>query len=159
MHKRESGLKKAKEMEEISGFLPPILLRETEALSNIRINDIMTKNVTFVSQNTTVHQFLDLVAKCQHAAYPMVNESNELVGWITLEEASTVDKNKREETLVSKIARRKVITAYSDETASDAFKKMSENEVGRVLILDRSDPKKILGIVTKTDLMNALANQ
>lgn len=34
---------------------------------------------------------------------------------------------------------------------------MSEHETGRVIVLDRTDSKKLLGIVTKADLMHALA--
>jgi CBS domain-containing protein len=112
-----------------------------------------------VPQNTTVSQFLDIVARYHHVGYPLVNENNEPVGWITLEEASSVDKTKRNETLVSQIARHKRVTVYPDETALDAFKRMSENETGRVLVFDRADPKKLVGVVTKTDLMHTLTKQ
>jgi CBS domain-containing protein len=33
---------------------------------------------------------------------------------------------------------------------------MSEHETGRVLIFDRANPKKLVGVVTKTDLMHTL---
>ncbi len=66
MQKRTAGLKKAKEMEETSGYLPALLLRETDALAGIKIADIMSKNVKTVSENTTVRQFLDLIAKGHH---------------------------------------------------------------------------------------------
>ena len=85
----------------------------------------------------------------------MINEKGEPVGWITLEEAASVPKTKRDSTLVGQIARRKLVVAYAGETALDAFKRMSENETGRVLVFDREN-KKLLGIVTKTDLMHTL---
>jgi coenzyme F420 hydrogenase subunit beta len=159
LQKRTAGLKKAKEMEEKSGYLPASLLRETDAFARIKIEEIMAKNVKTVPENTTVSQFLDLVAIYHHVGYPLVNENNEPVGWITLEEASSVDKTKRNETLVSQIARRKLVIAYPDETALDAFKRMSESETGRVLVVDRADPKKLVGVVTKTDLMQVLTKQ
>ena len=77
-------------------------------------------------------------------------------GWVTLEEASSVAKKKRDTTLIGQIARRKLVTAYPDETALDAFKRMSEHETGRVLVFDRDDPKKLVGVVTKTDLMHTM---
>jgi len=159
MQKRAAGLKKAKELEESIGYLPPLLLRETDALAGVKVGDIMSKDVKAVTPKVTVHQFLDLVAKSQHIAYPLLDEKNELVGWVTLEEASKVDKDKRDETLVTEIAKSNVVVAYPDETALEAFKRMSESEMGRVVILDRADPRKILGVVTKTDLMYALTRQ
>ncbi|MBN1245641.1 Coenzyme F420 hydrogenase/dehydrogenase, beta subunit C-terminal domain [Candidatus Bathyarchaeota archaeon] len=159
MQKRTSALKEAKEMEKVYGYLPALLLRETDALANIKIEEIMAKNITTVPQDMTVSQFLNFVAKQHHISYPMMNEKGKPVGWATLEEASSVPKTKRDTTLVSQIARRKLIVAYPDETALDAFKRMSESETGRVLIFDRTNPKKLLGIVTKTDLMHTLTKK
>jgi coenzyme F420 hydrogenase subunit beta len=157
--KRAAGLKKAKEIEEQSGYLPAQLLRETDALAGIKIGDIMSKNIKTVTKNTTVRQFLDTVARSHHIALPLIDEHNELVGWVTLEEAAKVDKDKRNVTSVTDIARRDVVVAYPDETALDAFKRMSEEEIGRVIVLDRNDPTKIVGVVTKNDLMRILTMQ
>lgn len=159
MQKRKAGLESAAEMEKTSGYLPALLLRETDALARIKIADIMVTNVRTVPENTTVSQFLSLVPKYHHIGYPLVNENNEPIGWITIEEAASVDKSKRNETLVGQIARHKLVRAYPDETALDAFKRMSENETGRVIVFDRANQNKIVGVVTKTDLMHSLAAQ
>jgi CBS domain-containing protein len=158
MEKRKSGLKKAKEMGESTGHIS-VLLRETSALSRIKIADIMTKNVKTVPETMTVDEFLHLVARCQHIGYPLVNKNGDLVGWVTLEEASNVDKDKRSETSVGQIARRNLVGAFPDENALDAFKRMSENATGRVVVFDRVNPQKVVGVVTKTDLMYALTRQ
>jgi CIC family chloride channel protein len=159
MQKRTEALKKAKEMEETYGYLPVLLLRESEALEHMKIEEIMTKNVKTVPQDMTISQFLDFVAEHHHIGYPVANEKGEPVGLITLEEAAKIAKKKRDETLVGQIARKKLVIAYPDETAIDAFKRMSEHETGRVLVFDRGNPKKLLGIVTKTDLMHTLTKQ
>jgi coenzyme F420 hydrogenase subunit beta len=156
MQKRTEALKEAKEMKEVHGYLPVLMLRETDALAHIKIEEIMTKDVKTVPQDMTVSQFLDIVSKHHHIGYPVANEKGEPVGWITLEEAASVAKKKRDETLVGQIARKKLVAAYPDETALDAFKRMSEHETGRVLVFDRAGSKKLLGIVTKTDLMHTL---
>lgn len=159
MQKRTAALKEAKEMEEAYGYLPVLMLRETDALANIKIEEIMMRTINTVPQDITVSQFLKLVAKQHHIAYPIVNENNEPFGWITLEEASKVEKQMRNVTLVGQIARRQLVAVYPEETALDAFKRMSEHKIGRVLVFDRANPKKILGIVTKTDLMHTLTKK
>ncbi len=106
-----------------------------------------------------VTDFLALVPKYKHIAYPLVNNKDVPIGWITLEEAAKVEKQFRCTTSVKKIAIRKLITVYPDETALTAFKKMSSHKIGRVLVIDRNDSEKILGIVTKTDLIHALTKQ
>jgi coenzyme F420 hydrogenase subunit beta len=159
VQKRTSALKQAKEIEEAYGYFPVLLLAETNALAQTKVEEIMTKNIKTVPQNTTVSQLLDLMAKQQHTGYPVTNEKGEPTGWVTIEEASKVEKSKRNETLVSQIARRKLVAAYPGETALDAFKRMSEHEMGRILVLDPANPKRLLGIITKADLMHTLIKQ
>ena len=159
MEKRTNALKKAKEMERTSGLHPVLLLRESSVLSNSRIDEIMTRSVKTVSQDISVSQFLALVPKFRHIAYPLVNKKNVPIGWVTLEEAAKVGKHLRAKTSVNKIAIRKLVTVYADETALVAFKKMSSHNIGRVLVIDRTNPETILGIVTKMDLMHTLTKQ
>jgi coenzyme F420 hydrogenase subunit beta len=158
MQKRTNALKEAKKMEEVYGFLPVLLLRESDALAQIKVEEIMTKNIKTVPCDITVSQFLDLIAKYHHIGYPVINENGEPIGTVTLEEASKVEKTKRKDTLVGHITRRELIVAYPGETALDAFKRMSEHETGRILVLDPANPKKLLGMITKTDLMHILVN-
>ena len=158
MQKRNSALKEAKEIEEAYGFLPVLMLRETDALAKIKVEDIMTKNITAVPETTTVNKFLDLVAKSRHIGYPVVNDKGETVGVVTLEEAAKVEQAKREKTPISKITRRELISVSPGETALDAFRKMEKHETGRILVMDAANPKKLLGIITKTDLMHIMTN-
>jgi CIC family chloride channel protein len=158
LQKRNNALKEAKKMEEVYGFLPVLLLRESDALAQTKVEDIMTKNIKTVPEDITVSQFLDLIGRYHHIAYPVINKTGEPVGIATLEEAAKVEQNKRKDTLVRKITRRELVAAYPGETALDAFKKMEKHEVGRILVLDPANSKKLLGMITKTDLMHTLIN-
>ncbi|MGA2681072.1 MAG: Coenzyme F420 hydrogenase/dehydrogenase, beta subunit C-terminal domain [Candidatus Bathyarchaeia archaeon] len=156
--KRTNALKAVKKLEKQYGFLPVRLLRDTETLAKVKVKDIMKPHVKTVPSNMTVTQLLELMAKHQYTGYPVTNESGELTGTVTIEEAYTVDKKDRDKTLVSAIARPNLDVVYPEETALDALRKMSKQETGRVIVLDPSDPKKLIGIVTKADLMHALVS-
>ncbi|MCW4047558.1 MAG: Coenzyme F420 hydrogenase/dehydrogenase, beta subunit C-terminal domain [Candidatus Bathyarchaeota archaeon] len=158
MQKRSAALKEAKKMEEVYGYLPVLMLRESDELAQIKVEDIMTKNVTTVPEDISVSQFLDIVARRRHIAYPVLNKNGEPVGIATLEEASKIAHGSRKDTPVSKITRTQPVAAYPGETALDVYRKMEKHEVGRVLVLDPENPKKMLGMVTKTDLMHILTN-
>ncbi len=159
IQKRNSALLAAKNLETIYGYLPSLFLRETEALAKVKVKDIMTKKVESVLPSMTVNELLQFTAKRHHVGYPVVDEKDAFLGVVTLEDASQVEKIDRDTTLVSQIIHRKPITVNIDETALDAFKKMSEFETGRVLVIDPANPKKPLGIVTKSDLMHTLIRE
>jgi coenzyme F420 hydrogenase subunit beta len=159
IQKRTSAVQEAKKLEEKIGYLPVLMLRESEALAKFKVEEVMTKNVTTVSDNISVSKLLDLMVKQRHIGYPVLNSDGEGVGIVTVEEAAQVEREKRESTLVSEILRKTIVFVHPGDSALEAFKKMSKLEVGRVLVTDPDDPKKLLGMITKTDLMHCLVEQ
>jgi coenzyme F420 hydrogenase subunit beta len=158
MQKRTAGLKKAEELEKIYefSFTSAIPLRESDTLAQVKVEDIMSRKVLTVGKDETVDRLLDRMVKEHHIGYPVMNEKDEPVGEVTLEEASQIDKSKRKETRVEQVMRKKLVTACPGETGLGVFRKMSKNETGRVVVVDPTDKNKILGIVTKSDLMDVL---
>ena len=157
--KRTEALQAAIKFEENHGFIPARLLNESESLTKVKVEEIMTKNVRTVPDKMTVNQLMDLMATEHRAGYPVKDEKDELVGIVTMEEASVVGKSKRDQTTVGTIARHNLEVVYPGETALVALGKMSSQETGRVLVLDPKNPQRVIGIVTKADLLHALVNQ
>jgi coenzyme F420 hydrogenase subunit beta len=156
IQKRTAATQEAKKMEEKIGYLPVLMLRESSALANFKVEQIMTKDIKTVQSDLTVVELLKLMVQQHHIGYPVVNKQGELVGIVTLEEASQVAKEKRDKTTVEEIVRKRVAVVYPTSTALEAYKEMSKFESGRALVLDPNNPQKLLGIVTKSDLMHAL---
>jgi len=158
MNKRNTALEEAKKLEEAFGYLPVRMLRESEDLAKIKVEDIMTREIRTVEEDVSVGQFLELIAKNHHVGYPVVNKKGEPIGVATLEEAAKVAENRRKITPVKEITKQQIVPSYPGETALDAFRKMEKHEVGRIIVLDPANPKVMLGIITKTDLMHILTN-
>jgi coenzyme F420 hydrogenase subunit beta len=159
IQKRTAALQEAKKMEEKYGYLPVLMLRESDSLAKVKAEDIMTKDVKTVGGDITVSQLLNTMAKQHHIGYPVIGSDGAALGFVTLEDASQIDKDKRETTLVSQILRKNPVAVHPTETALDVLRKMSKFETGRVLVVDPADPKKMLGIVTKSDLMHTLIEE
>jgi CIC family chloride channel protein len=51
--------------------------------------------------------------------------------------------------------KRKLIVSFPDESCKAVAEKMSLDGVGRVLVVDPHDPRKLLGIITRSDLLKA----
>ena len=158
MQKRTAGLKKAEELEKTYGytFVSTIPLRETESLAHVKVEDVMTRDVVTVNENLTIDKLLDLMVKKHHVGYPVVDEKGDLVGVVTLEQASQVDKERRQETKVGQVMRKRLVTVLPGETGLDVFKTMSEYLMGRVVVVDPNNRSKLIGIVTKSDLLEIL---
>ncbi len=159
LQKRITGLIAGSKLEKSHSYVPVRFIRETELLATVKVEDIMTKEITTVPSNMTISNLLKIMATKTHTGYPVIEENGELAGIVTIEEASKVEKSSRWNTLVGSIARKNIDVCYPGETALDAFRKMSNIETGRIIVLDPENPKKMLGIITKRDLMHALVKQ
>jgi len=159
VQKRRNAFKELNEMKEAYVPVPVRPLQEIAVLSQFKVKDVMTKNVKTVSPDFTVNQFLDFMAKHHHTGYPVLNEHKDLIGIITLEDAANVEKGERDKVLIRDIAQRNIVVVYAEELALDVFKKMGVHEIGRIAVVDEVDSKKLIGILTKTDLTHILRDK
>jgi len=162
MHKKRIALEEVKRLRRKGLSIPPIdhaltfLQRETSIMSDTRVEDIMTREVMTVHPQISVSQLLDIMTRHHHMGYPVVNEEGELIGIVTFEDVMKVSKDRRSEVLVDRIAEKKLITAHPNDSVLEAFDKMSENEIGRLLIVDPDNPARLREVITRTDIVHAL---
>jgi Zn-dependent protease/CBS domain-containing protein len=126
-----------------------------EALAGVKVEDIMTKDVLTVSPNITVqHLISDYFLVHPHGGYPVVRDG-EILGIITLQCVRSVPLEKREMTTVGEamIPCEQVVTIRPTVSALDAMNTIARKNVGRVIV---SDAGRLLGIVTRGDLMRTI---
>ncbi|HEX8154402.1 MAG TPA: CBS domain-containing protein [Thermoanaerobaculia bacterium] len=58
-------------------------------IGDVRVNEIMTKHVRSVTEDTSVDEVLNLMSSAQVRRVPVVNGSNELVGIVSMGDIST----------------------------------------------------------------------
>jgi coenzyme F420 hydrogenase subunit beta len=129
---------------------------ETHVLEEMKVEQIMTKNVVTLTPTMTVNELFDQIAEHHHIGFPIINESNKLVGIITLQDAMKVAKEKRNSISLGEICTKKLVTAFPEDSVAEAFEKMNKHNIGRLLVVDRNNAHLLLGIITRSDVMHAL---
>lgn len=123
----------------------------SSALQGITVKDIMTKNVFTLNGDTSVAQALSIMFKQRHMGYPIMEGEN-LVGIITFDDISKISEDKRN-IPVEDIMSTELILASPDEPVFNSLEKISRNNIGRLPV---SENGKLVGIISKTDIMRAL---
>ena len=161
-YKRDSALQEIEVMKKADvpvptgiDFFHGIAAAETSTLDELKVREIMTRKVTCVPPTMMADGLLDKIAKYHHIGFPVVDESNKIVGVVTLQDAMAVAKERRNNVSVGEIATKSLVVAFPDDSASEAFKKMSEHNIGRLLVVDENDTSLLLGILTRSDVMQA----
>ena len=124
------------------------------ALDSIKVGEIMNRDVITVSPDMPVRALELMFEEHHHTGYPVV-EDGKLVGIVTLSDVQKVQPWERGDTKVADIASRELVVAYPDESVHEALDKMVEKDVGRLPVVERGDPSRIIGIISKHDILRA----
>ena len=87
------------------------------------------------------------------------DESKQIWGIVTLQDAMKVAKEKRSSISVGEIGTKGLVVVFPDNSVAEAFEKMSKHNVGRFLVVDKKDTRLLLGILTRSDVMYALSTR
>lgn len=130
-----------------------------DVLEQTFVRDRMRRPVMVRPAHETVTGFLAWLATggagTSHQGFPIVDPAGDVVGMITLRDvrAATGDA-----TLASLI-RRPPVVAYDDESLRGAADRMVVTGVGRLPVVSRSLPRRVIGMITRSDLLQAHAQR
>jgi coenzyme F420 hydrogenase subunit beta len=158
VQKRKTALKEISEMKEAYVPVPVRPLKEIAFLSQFQVKDVMSKKLNIVSPDFSVSQLLDFMAKHHHTGYPVVDENGDFIGIVALDDVTKVEKEKRDEVLIRDIVQKNPVIIFPEELALSAFKKMRNHDVSRIAVVDSTNPKKIVGVLTQSDLRHILSD-
>jgi len=129
-----------------------------DVLQNVKVEDAMVpaEKLVTVSPYQKVSEVLELIEKTGHIGFPVVREGR-LVGVVTFEDVERVPIEERDVKRVRDIMTRDLIVTYPDETLEDALIKLVEKGIGRLPVVDRNDERRLLGMITRSDIMKAHA--
>ncbi|HEX9780950.1 MAG TPA: chloride channel protein [bacterium] len=129
-----------------------------EALSQIPVEQAMTKRVRTIRDNMTLEHLTQLIEQSPHTGFPVLDEYQDVVGLVTFSELHQALEQRTEEAgkliVAAEIMRRKPPTVFPNSPIQQAMNLMEEQHVDRLPVVDRDDPRKLVGIITKGDIAN-----
>jgi Zn-dependent protease/CBS domain-containing protein len=128
-----------------------------ETLAGVRVRDAMTPDPVAVPSSATVAQVLvEMTTRLRFTSLPVLDDQGVLVGLVTLRRLREVPPERRATTRLAEVAcpRQDLVTVAPDEPLADLVGRVSAAEDGRALVLDG---ERLVGIVSPTDIMRALA--
>lgn len=126
-----------------------------EALAGIAVRDIMVKEVVTVAPSLSVKELIEgYLLTYGYGGFPVV-QNGQVVGLVSLggvKQVSPADYERMSvrEVMVPLTER---LTIAPEEDVSVAFQRMAEDELGRLVVMERG---RMLGLVTKTGLSRFL---
>jgi len=126
-----------------------------EALAGIPVRDIMVRDVVTVAPDLSVKELIErYFLTYGYGGFPVV-ENGQVLGLVALGDVKKVSPEAYERVSVREVMvpLSERLTIAPEEDVSVAFQRMAEEELGRLIVMERG---RMIGLVTKTGLSRFL---
>lgn len=129
--------------------------REVDIMSSMYVRDSMITDVQTVSEEKSIETLTALMQGSRHVGFPVLDSRGKLSGIVTLSDLRSKVKSGQTNKNIRDIATRHLEVAYPDETLDAVLKRFASKQIGRLPVVDREDKTRLLGIITRSDIVNS----
>src|SRR6202522_2809204 len=134
---------------------------EVNAMKAMRVREVMRKDVKPILAEMTVAELAQRMGSGEPKynltqGLPIVGDGERLLGVVTQGDLlRALEDDSRGAITVLDAGSSKPIVAYADEFVHDAMLRMLENNIGRLPVVTREDPQKMVGYFNRVSVLDA----
>lgn len=131
---------------------------DVDLMKTRTVKEIMNKDVQTIDKDLKIIKLYRIIKKNGFLIYPVVDKENKMIGIVTrtdVKDALIADKKTKK---VNDIMSKEIISVNPDDTLDCVIQKMIRNRLSRLPVVDSKDDKKILGVITKGDILRSYKN-
>ncbi|MGH6717194.1 MAG: CBS domain-containing protein, partial [Bradyrhizobium sp.] len=124
------------------------------------VNEVMVHKVDTLPAAMSVDQAVAYFSTAaQHKSYPLVDANGQVVGMVARADVLrwNGEKSHGDETLFDKVSDHSLTVGFADEPVSSLANRMVQADISRVPIVERGTTQKLIGLVSRKDLLRILA--
>jgi CBS domain-containing protein len=130
-------------------------------LARMRVEDVMERDVPTLAGDTTLGTIARRLAEGdpvlgRRYAWPLVDERGGLTGLVTRGDLmQALTRSDGAALTLQQLGSSRLIIAHPDELLEEAVARMARAGIGRVLVVDRDAPERLLGYLGRTGIADA----
>ncbi len=125
-------------------------------LDQVLVSDVAAAPVVVVRADDTLEHVRAWMSShsegSSHQGFPVVDDDDRLVGVVTRRDLIELEKTSG---TVREALKRPPSVVYDDSSLRDAVDHMARENIGRLPVVSRSEPDRVIGIVTRSDVIGA----
>ena len=134
---------------------------EPDILQQLLVRDVMDSNPPTVPGTMLLKELADRIAQgdpllTRHQAIPVLGEDGKVVGIITRGDVLRgLEQSDEENVTVMEAASSNLLVTYPDEPLYEAVTTMLKNDIGRLPVVSRENPQKLIGYLGRAAVLQA----
>jgi CBS domain-containing protein len=126
----------------------------------IRVGEVMDTTPPMVTADTLIAELTQRISeagsKFAHRQATLITENGHLAGIVTRGDLLRAQQSDDAGTItVLRAGTADPVTAFADETLNEAMNKMLQRDIGRLPVVERGDPRKIVGYLGRAEILAA----
>jgi CIC family chloride channel protein len=125
-------------------------------MQGVRVAEVMTTDVDTVAADLDLQEMEAIFTETHHHGFTVLDASGDLIGVVTLQDlARARERGPLAGRTVQDIATRSALTIFPDEPMWLALKRLGTRDVGRLPVVDRQNPRRLVGLIRRNDIVRA----
>jgi CIC family chloride channel protein len=127
-------------------------------LRTMRVKQAMVSNFKCLSPKASIEEAAEVIQSYKMDT-PVTNTAGKLVGIIANEDILPIPQELRRATKVKSVMSTNLVMIHSEETLERALETIVTKEVAILPVVDKKDPTKLLGLVTRNSIIQAYESE
>ncbi len=133
--------------------------RMQSPLDFVTVEDVMSKEVDTLAGSMSAGEAFNQMLDQGHTGFPVVDEEGQVLGVVTRRDLSRHLHEGRGEEPLSALVSGLLITAFPQDRLFTARDRIFTEDIGRLIVVDPMERRRILGILTRSDILRAEAER
>jgi CIC family chloride channel protein len=125
--------------------------RDVEVMQAITVGEAMQLDTSVIPETAALTEAAEILMHTRHHGLPVVDNKGLLTGILSVGDIERASGK----TFVGEACTRTVETAFPDETLNMVLRRMSRRDVGRLPVVARDNPQKLLGVLRRADVIRS----
>ena len=127
-----------------------------ELIYQIKVKEAMSRKVIFFKENATFREIQLKLKEKKISGVPILDDKKNIVGIISIDDVITAFDKGYVDKKITDYMSREVVTIPRNFSVVSAINRLEKFKVGRLPVTESSNSKKIVGMITLSDILNRL---
>ncbi|MBN1179352.1 MAG: chloride channel protein [Anaerolineae bacterium] len=131
--------------------------QDIDVMQGVSVGQVMTTDFKTVDTEMPLEELSEMFASTHSHGFPVVDRNGDLAGIISIQDLERAIAAGRlaGRTVADVATTQNVLITYPDESMWQALRKLGTRDVGRLPVVERKNPKQLVGVIRRSDIVRA----